>query len=100
MLVTPDKHDDPRGNGRLCVWTWRFVGPQEGESVHLPICGRISVQVVGQGAVTLQGSLDRRHWHDVLELAGPALEQRDLFVRYLRANGTDCTVHVMVEVEK
>lgn len=98
MFCTPTRTLDARSNGSLLIHTWRFVHEQDGAHVELPIAHVIAVQVI-DGAVTLQASLDRKHWQDVATLAGPCLEAIPLFARYLRANGRGL-VHVMVRAEK
>lgn len=99
MFCTPERKVDDRGNAAWHIFTWRFSVEQDGEHVELPIVTSIGVQVVGDGAVTLQASIDRRHWSDVDTLTA-GLHTRPLVARYLRANGSNAIVHVMAGVTK
>lgn len=99
MFCTPQRKVDQRGNGAWQIYTWRFTVEQEGEHVELPIVTSIGVQVIGDGAVTLQASIDRRHWTDVATLTA-GLSTHPLVARYIRANGSNALVHVMAGVMK
>jgi hypothetical protein len=99
MFCTPERKVDDRGIAAWHIFTWRFSVEQEGEHVDLPITTHIGAQVIGDGAVTLQASIDRRHWSDVATLTA-GLHTLPLCARYIRANGNNALVHVMVGVMK
>lgn len=100
MFAVVERKVDQRTTGAWHIHTWRFTVEQEGEHVDLPIATHIGVHVIGDGAVTLQASIDRRHWCDIDTIAGPAMRTLPLCARYLRANGNNAIVHVMVGVMK